>query len=384
MKYFALIWAGLWRKRMRTVLTLLSVSIAFLLFGVLDSVTSSLGAAIDSLSDTRLRTMSRVNILEPMPISYVSRIRSVPGVETVSHYTIFYGYYRDPGDGIGVGALDVDSFLDAFPELLVGDGAREAMRATRDGALVGEDLAEEHDWQIGDRVPVTSRRWAQQDGSYDWSFEIVGLVSRGEDSRIPMNEMYINYDYFDEARTTGNGTVNMYFSTLASAEISGRVAQAIDDLFANSTNETETQTEKDFVRAQINQIGDIDFFVNAIIGAVLFTLLFLTGNTMMQSVRERIPELAVLKTYGFGDWAIIALVCAEAMLLCGVAAAIGLGGAAAIFPGIFASIGAPAFAMPLSVLVTGLGIAVLLALISSASPAWRIRRLQLVDALAGR
>lgn len=383
MKYIGLIWAGLWRKRVRTILTLLSVAVAFLLYGVLYSVTSSLDAVIDSMSDTRLRTMSRMNVLEPLPLSYLSQIEGVPGVEGASHYSIFFGYYQEPSNGIGIGAIDVERFLDAYPEVIVAPEQREAMRTTRAGALVGSDLIEEYGWKIGDKIPLTSNRWAQQDGSKDWAFDVVGVV-RNEDEALPANEVWINYDYFDEARTTGNGTVNMYFEVIEDARRSTDVGEAIDRLFANSTNETETLTEKEFVRAQINQIGDIGFFVNAIIGAVLFTLMFVTGNTMMLSVRERIPELAVLKTYGFTDNAVIALVATEALILCGVAAGIGLTLAALIFPGLFASIGAPTLPLPRIVFVTGLGLAVLLGLLSSISPAWRIRRLRLVDALAGR
>jgi putative ABC transport system permease protein len=383
MKYLNLIWAALWRKRVRTTLTFLSIAVAFLLFGVLHSVTASLGAVVDAMSDSRLRTMSRFSIVEPLPLAYMHQIESVPGVRAVSHYTIFFGYYQEPSNGIGVGAIDVDRFIENYPELFV-PKEQEAMRTTRNGALVGADLASEQGWSIGDRIPVTSRRWAQQDGSMDWAFDIVGIVQPTEDNAYPANEMWINYDYFDEARVSGNGTVNMYFEVIDDPAHADGIIAAVDDLFANSASETETMTEKEFVRAQINQIGDIDFFVNAIIGAVLFTLLFVTGNTMMQSIRERIPELAVLKTYGFTDLAIVVLVAVEALVLCGAAAAVGLGVASAVFPGLFASIGAPALPMPLSVIVTGLGIALLLAIVSSASPAWRIRRLSLVDALAGR
>ena len=384
MKYLNLVWAGLWRKRARTVLTLLSVSIAFLLFGLLHSVTASLGAVVDGLSESRLRTLSRINTLEPLPLAYLPQIEALPGVKDVSHYSIFFGYYQEPTQGLGVGAIDVERFLDAFTEIVVPEDQREAMRTTRTGAVIGQDLADEYGWKIGDRVPITSRRYAQQDGSNDWVFDVVGIATRADDSQFPMNEMWINYDYFDEARTSGNGTVNMFFETIASPTQAASISSALDALFQNSPSATETVTEKEFVEDQINQVGDIEFFVNAIIGAVLFTLLFLTGNTMMQSVRERIPELAVLKTYGFTDLAIIALVCGEALLLCGAAAAVGLGLAAAIFPGVFQSIGAPALPMPTSVAVTGLVIAVALALVSSVSPAWRIRRLKLVDALAGR
>lgn len=383
MKYFTLIWAGLWRKPARTVLTLASVTVAFMLYGVLHSVTGSIDEIIDEMSDSRLRTMSRVNILEPLPIAHVPRIQNVDDVEQVSYYSVFFGYYQEPSNGLQVGALDIQRFLDVYPELEVTPAHREAMARTRTGALVGYELMEENGWEIGDRVPIVSRRWTKQDGSSEWQFDIVGTYGNVDES-LPTNEMWVNYEYFDEERTEGKGTVNLMFEAIGDPNRAAAISEEIDALFRNSPAETQTQSEKEWLRAQINQIGDINFFVTAIIGAVLFTLLFLTGNTMMQSIRERIPELAVLKTYGFRDGAVIALVCAESLILCGLAAGIGLSLAASIFPSVFAAIDAPRLPMPWSVAATGFGIAIALALVSSIAPAYRVRRLSLVDALAGR
>ena len=314
MKYLALIRAGLARRKVRTVLTGFSITIAFLLFGVLHSVTSSLDRVVDNMSDTRLRTLSSTNILDPLPLAYRQQIESLPGVRSVSHYTIFFGYYQDPDNGIGVGAIDAETFLGAFPELKLSDDALESMLRTRDGALAGAELAAEHGWEVGDRIPVSSRRWKQANGSSDWSFEIVGIYESSEDS-FPTNELWINFDYLDEARADQKGMVNMYMETIDDARDADTVIASLDALFRNSPYETETTTEKDFVRSQIDQIGDLGFLMNAIIGAVLFTLVFVTGNTMMQAVRERIPEFAVLKTYGFTDPVIAGLVWAEALIL---------------------------------------------------------------------
>jgi putative ABC transport system permease protein len=234
----------------------------------------------------------------------------------------------------------------------------------------------------GDRVPC-ARSATRKDGLDDWTFDIVGMYEFEEDS-FEADEFWIHYEYFDEARTTGNGTVNFYFELVDDPSKSAEIAERIDALFVNTSSQTQTQSETEFVRAQINQIGDIEFFVNAIVGAVLFTLLFLTANTMMQSIRERIPELAVLKTYGYTDAMVISFVCAEALVLWGVAAVVGLAAAALAFPPVFSSIGAPSLPMPYTVAAAGLGIAVLLALVSAAPPAWRVRRLNVVDALAGR
>jgi putative ABC transport system permease protein len=383
MKYLPLVWAGLWRKRARTVLTLFSVTVAFVLFGSLHGVTAAIDGIVDAMSDTRLRIMSRVNITQPLPLAHRARIETVPGVEGVSYYNFFAGYYQDPRNGVQVGAIDVETLDAIYPELDLDPAYVEAMKRTRNGALVGVALAAERGWKIGDRIPLGSAVWARKDGGKEWDFEIVGTYG-STSGKVPTTELWINYPYFDEARAAANGTVTLYFVKIGDASRAAAIGEAIDALFANSMFETQTQNEKDWLRAQIAQIGDLGFYINAIIAAVMFTLLFLTGNTMAQSVRERIPELAVLKTYGFGDGAVMSLVLAEALLLCGVAAAIGLGIAAVVSPAIYREIGAGGLSLPLSVVATGLALAAVVALVSALAPAWRVQRLNIVDALAGR
>jgi len=382
-KYLPLIWAGLWRKRVRTILTLMSVVVAFVLFGVMHGVTAGIDQIINQMSDSRLRIQSRVNITEALPIAHLARIESVPGILGVGYYNFVGAYYQDPKNQISAGAMDMSRQADLFPEIKVPAGALEAMARVRDGALIGEDLAKERGWKVGDRIPLRSTVWMRKDGAQDWTFEIVGIYSWA-DGKVPSNEFWINYAYFDEERTFGNGTVTLYFARINDPARSVQIAEQIDGLFANSSNETQTQNERDWLRGRIAQIGNMAFFVNAIIAAVMFALLFLTGNTMMQSVRERIPELAVLKTYGFTDFAVVSLVIGEALLLCGVAAGIGLGIARLASPSIFRAIGAGGLALPWSVIGAGLGVAAIVAIISALPPAWRTQRISIVDALAGR
>jgi putative ABC transport system permease protein len=383
MKYLPLIWAGLWRKRVSTVLTLFCVVFAFALFGLLHGFTAALDGIINQMSDTRLRTMSRVNITQPLPLAHRARIETVPGVDEVSYYNFFAGYYQDRSNGVQVGAIDVASFNVVYPDIQMEPKYVDAMLHTRNGALVGEDLAAERGWKIGDRIPLGSAVWTRKDGAEAWDFEIVGSY-RSPSGKVPTSELWVNYDYFDEARAAANGTVTLYFVKIHDSSRSAEIAEQIDALFANSTSETQTQSEKDWLRAQIAQIGDIGFFVNAIIAAVMFALLFVTGNTMTQSVRARIPELAVLKTYGFGDTAVMGLVLTEAVVLCSVAAALGIGIAAVLIPPIFRQVGAGGLNLPLPVVALGLGLSVAFAVVSASLPALRAQRLSIVDALAGR
>jgi putative ABC transport system permease protein len=383
MKYLPLIWAGLWRKPVRTILTLWSVIVAFVLFGVMHGVTAGIDQIINQMSDSRLRIQSRVNITETLPLAHLPRIESVPGILGVGYYNFVGAYYQEPKNQISAGAMDMSRQTELFPEIKMPAGALDAMARTRDGALIGEDLAKQRGWKVGDRIPLRSTVWMRKDGAQDWTFEILGIYSWA-DGKVPSNEFWINYAYFDEERTFGNGTVTLYFARINDPARSAQIAEQIDGLFANSSNETQTQNERDWLRGRIAQIGNMAFFVNAIIAAVMFTLLFLTGNTMMQSVRERIPELAVLKTYGFTDGAVVALVVGEALLLCGAAAGIGLAIARLASPSIFRAIGAGGLALPWDVIGTGLGVAAVVALISALPPAWRTQRMSVVDALAGR
>ena len=386
MKYLPLLWAGLWRKPIRTVLTVLSIAVAFLLFGVLNGVISGFEYAASKMSDTRLRVMNRANILESMPISYESRIARVPGVRVVAHLSILVGYYQDPKNGFSAAGLGLGPFAKMYPEMNVPADQIEAMRTTRDGAVAGIELAKRFNWKIGDRITIHSMNWVKDDGSPDWTFEIVGYVNAGEnDERVFANELYFNYEYLDEARAIGKGTVHQYVVAIDDPSHATEISQAIDHLFANSSAETTTLNEREYVVAQLRQVGDVRMFVNSIIGAVLFTLLFLAGNTMSQSVRDRIPELGVLKTLGFSDTAVSALVVVEASLLCALAAAIGLSIAAAVFPTVFASLRfAGPIPLPLKVWGIGFGIALLLGALSALIPAIHARRLTIVEALSGR
>lgn len=385
MKYLRLVWAGIWRKRVRTILTMFSIVTAFVLYGTLHGVTAGVDGAIEEMSAARLRVMNRINIIDSLPLAYKGQIEALPNVEKVAYYQTLAAYYQDPKDGIGVGAVDVDAMLDVYPEIVLPDEQRAAMRTTRTGAVIGQDMADRWGWKIGDRVPVTSRVFAKADGSRDWVFDIVGIYDFADAYEgFNANEMWVNFEYFDEERVLSKGLVLLYFIGIDDAELAAPISESVDALFANSPSPTQTMNEKDFIRAQLAQLGDLDFFVTAIIGAVFFTLLFLTGNTMMQSVRERVPELAVLKAYGFGDGLLMTLVLFEALLLCLFSAALGMGIAAAFFPQILSALNVGTLPLPLSVALLGLAFGVVLALASALPPALRARRLKVVDALAGR
>lgn len=384
MKYLPLIWAGLWRKRARTVLTLLSVITAFSLYGILDGITGAFDRAVDRYADaSQLRVTNRVNISARLPLAYRSRIARVPGVKTVVPMSILPGYYRQRSDSLTALATDVRSLL-ANSDFIVTPAELDALQRTPNGAIVGPELLAKYGWHIGDRVPLESTLYRQKDGSSTWLFDIVGSYTLKEGAFPEKDDFLVNYDYFDRARGSANGMVTLYVVKVDDPLRAAAIGAAIDSLFRNSPDETLTLTDKAYIHAQIDRIGNVAFIVNSIVGAVLFTLLFLTGNTMIQSIRERIPELAVLRTYGFNKTAIAGLVAGESLLLCLSAAAVGLGIAAAVFPSVFEAMGVAALPLETSVIETGAVIAVALALLSALPPLWRTHRLQIVDALAAR
>jgi putative ABC transport system permease protein len=382
MKYFPLLWAGLWRKRTRTLFTIFSVITAFLLFGLLQGVDAWLSNAVADSRVNRLYTVSRISYIEQLPSSYLTRIESVEGVDIVAPFQWFGGYFQDPKQPVITYVTDPKRAFAVYPEWKIPPEQFERMLRTRDGVIVGRYTAAQYGWKIGDRIPLRTSTWVRKDGSMTYDVEVVGIFSS---PALPTQERLVlmNLDYFQEASQAGNGRVGWYAFSIKDPTRSAQIASTVDQMFRNSPDETKTQNEKEFAQAQLKQLGDVGFMVRAIVGAVMFTLLFLTGNTMMQSVRERIPELAVLKTLGFTDGAVTALVLAESLLLCIFAALLGLALAALIFPAARTILGGE-IVLPPSVLGLGVGAAILLALVSGLPPAWRANRLSVVDALAGR
>jgi putative ABC transport system permease protein len=380
MKYFRLVWAGLWRKKARTILTMLSIVVAFLLFGLLQGINQGFNSVVQNLDVNRLY-ISPKTAMDGLPLSYQARIKAVPGVQHVSHWTYFGGFFRDARNVIPAFATDVPELFAIFKEIKIEPEYIEAMQRTRTGALVSDTLAKQYGWKVGDRVPIGTSIWTNKEGSNTWYFDIVGTFDVSAYG-MGFPSFYFNYGYYEESAAFGAGVVHFYLASIEDPLQGTQIAKAIDALFENSMAETRTDTESGFAQRSLEQIGDINFIVNAIVGAVLFTLLFLTANTMMQSVRERIPELAVLKTLGYSDGKVLALVLIEAFLLCIFAALIGIGLAAAIFPMLRTIMGD--LPMPPIVVWMGIGVAMLLALVSGLPPAVRAQRLNIVDALAGR
>ena len=382
MKYLVLVRAGLWRKKARTILTMLSVVVAFLLFGLLQGINQGMNHVFQSLNVDRLYVQSRISMSDGLPLSYLEQIQSVPGVRAVTHWSYFGGFYQDVQNSLPVFAIDASTQFVVYPKIKIPEDQIAAMQRTRTGAIVSAEIAAQYGWKVGDKIPLQTSIWTKKDGSDTYPVDLVGIMDISAYNAGSFPAFYINYAYLDQARAFGNGSVLYYIVSIDDPRRGSEMAATIDAKFANSSDETTTQTEQVFAQSQIKQVGDINFIANSIVGAALFTLLFLTANTMMQSVRERIPELAVLKTLGFSDRKVLTLILLEAVFLCGVSGAVGLVLARLAFSFMGSLFGALSPSAP--VLEAGFAIAMLLAVVSGFPPAWRSTRINIVDALAGR
>lgn len=383
MKYLPLIWSGIWRRRGRAVLMLLQIVCAFALFGVLQGVSSGTRQAIAATHSDRLYVASKVSTSDPLPIALLERLRATPGIRDVSPRAVFIGSgYFKTDDRIPVIAVDAEPFFRIYSEIEVSPAAAQALKNTPGGALVGSALAQRHRLKVGDRLTLQAAT-PKRDGSRDWAFDIVGVYSsHGTFGTPPPTALIANFDYVNQARATDVDRSNMFLARVNNANDAAAVSLAIDNAFANSANETRTQVEGDLVAAQLKQTVDLDFIVRAIVAAVFFALLLSVGALMMRTLRERRPELAVLKAVGFTDERIVALILTESIAFCVVAAAIGLAAGAALLPLARGLVGITR--MPAVVVVGGFVCALVLAVVAGAGPALRGSRVQVADALAGR
>ena len=385
MKYFSLVWAQLFRSRTRTLLTLLSVVAAFLLFGMLDSVRVAFSSGGSVEGANRLVVASRLSITQSLPIRLETQIRQVSGVRDVTYGMWFGGIYQDPKNFFHNFSV-APNYFDVYRELQIDPAQLQDWQQTRTGAIVGETLAKQFGWKIGDTIPLQATIFPRG-GSNDWPLELKGIY-RSKDRALAANEerqLMMNWKYFDESNDYIKNQVSWYTVTLDNPEQSSRVAQAIDAISANSDHETKTQTESAFQQAFVKQFADIGMIVTSIMGAVFFTLLLLTGNTMAQAVRERVPELATLKTLGFKDSTVLTLVMVESVLLIGLGGLIGMGLAALILPAISPkSMGMLPPHVPTPTWLVGIVLILVIGIVVGLLPALRAKRLKIVDALAGR
>lgn len=383
MSLFSLVWSNLFRRKVRTFLTLFSILIAFLLFTLLRTITGALAGDVSVEGADRLAVSPKYSIIDLLPVSHMAEISRIDGVEAIVHFTFFGGSYAGLSDFFFKAPVQPKEYFDMFTEYEIDPAQLDAFARTRTGTVVPRALAEGYGWEIGDNIPIDGDIWVQNNGQ-PWIFELVGTYDLKDGDTTLTDPFMINYDYFDEARIEGaQGLVGGFTVRISNPENAPTISAEIDALFENSSNPTRTATESEQSRQMVAQIGNIGLMMNGILSAVFFTILLLTANTMTQAFRERIPELAVLKTFGFTDTVVSMLVLAESVTLCVVGGALGIGLATLVAGEIrplIESFISP-FQLTAETVISAFLIAIALGLVVGLAPAITAKRLQIVDAL---
>jgi putative ABC transport system permease protein len=381
-KYLFLTWSNLKRKKLRTMLTMFSIIIAFMLYALLAAIHMAFVGGVQFAGKDRLIVRHKISLIQLLPASYESKIEAVPGVDAAVAQTWFGGYYQDPKNFFFQTPVNPEEFLNMFPEFVVTPEAKKKWLETRTGAIAGKSTAEKFGWKIGDTIPIISPLWTHDNGNQSWEFQLVGTydaAKKGTDT----TGFFFRYVYFDEARPDwGKGQVGWYTIRVKDASKNTEIAAAVDKEFENSPAETKTEPEGAFASSFVKQMGNITLIVASIMGAVFFTILLVAGNTMAQAVRERVGELGVLKAIGFTNTQVMVLVLLESCLMALLGGLIGLGLAWLIISRGDPTNGMmPLFFLPVRDAVYGLGIALALGLITGIFPSVQALRLRVADAL---
>ncbi len=385
MYYFYFIIKNLGRKKVRTILTILSIMIAFLLFGLLRSLSVAFNSGAEIAGEDRLITINKVTLIQPLPYSYLSKVRALEGVNKVTLANWFGGYYQEQKNQFPQFPVEAETYFDIYKEMYkLPPEQMTAWKNDRVGVVIGRALAQKFNWKVGNRIPLIGM-FPQKNGSTTWEFVIDGIYD-AKDKRADTSGMLMHYDYFDKARQFGEGTLGWLIIKVKNPAQAGQVAAAVDALFANSFTETKTSSEKDFAKSFAKQFADIGLITTLILSAVFFTMLLVAGNTMAQSFRERIPEVAILKTLGFSDIAVMLLVLMESLVVVLLGGIAGLIVAAKIITALADKFAAnlPGLSFSMGIFVDGVVAMLLLGFLTGIIPAVQGLRLNIVAALRRR
>jgi putative ABC transport system permease protein len=376
MKYLPFIFRNLFRKKTRTLLTIGSIAVALFLFGLLVTIETALNAGVDVAGVDRLIVRNKISLIMPLPLSYQERLRQIDHVSEATFASWFGGIYQEPKNFFAQFAIDTDTYRTVFPEYEIPYDQWQDFLADREGAVVGRETADRFDWKVGDRIPLQAPIWGGT-----WEFNIRAIYE-GTEAGHDESLFFFQGKYLEERRPWGEGMVGWYTVKIDDADNAVAVSRTIDERFANSPYETSTETEQAFAAGFAKQIGNIKMLIMSIGAVVLFTLLLVTGNTMAMAVRERVPELGVLKTLGFGDKTVLFLVLAESLMIAAVGGALGIGMAKLFTMGGDPTGGMlPVFYLSTGEMLLGLGIAIFVGLAAGSIPALTAMNLRIVDAL---
>lgn len=381
----ALVWTNFKRRKGRLALTLLSLLIAFLLFGVLMAARYgfTFQGSHSEASARRLVTVNKVAPFSSLPVAYAGRIAGIPGIEATAYASAMFGWYQKQPNYVLVMGVPEDGFFETYPDLTVNAAARRAWRADRTGALISPQLAKRFGWKIGDHIPIMTQT-KQADGSTTWYFNIDGFVtSKTQASNGGISRVIAHYKYLDEGRASGKGTVASFSELLTNSDDAGTVSTAIDNLFANSAPQTRTATEDALIRSIYAQAGDVAGILVDVSAAVFFSMLLVIGAIVLHSVHERWTEYAVLRALGFRRGSITTIVVAEAVLTCLIGGLLGLGLAALLIAALHSAVAQylPGLMLTGDTALIAIGLMIVFGLVVSVLPAWQAARQSVHDAL---
>ncbi len=389
MSILKLVWRNLLRRKFRTVLTVASLVVAFFLLCTLRTLVTTIQSGTDAASASRLIVQSAVSLFVDLPLSYQTKIQGVPGIERISKWQWFGGYYQEPRNRFAQFAVDPETTLAIYPEMEIIDGSREGFLSNRRGALIGDGLVEQYGWKIGDSVPILPELFPHPDGpGVAWEFEIAA-VYRPTARNFDPNMMMFHWDYFEDTVKAERGDapgVGTYILSLKPGADPTTVMGSVDTLFENGPQRVQATSESEFQKQFVSMLGNVPFFVSTIGGGVLAAILLAVVNTMLMAGREQTRDIGILKALGFTDGDAVRLLALQSLLLCLVGGGLGLLLARVTEPGIASALGSmfPGYRVRPETFVFGAVVAVLIGLFAGVAPAWRAARLDTVNALASK
>jgi putative ABC transport system permease protein len=383
-RWLPLVWANLRRRKLRLALTFASIVIAFLLFGLLEAVRTSMVEGVNMAGADRLVMRNKAGLTAPLPLAYYEKIKAAEGIRAVASQSWFGAEFRtpqNPKEPFALFATQPGALLDVQSELKLPDAEKKAWLQDRQALIVGQTLAQKFGWKVGDRVPIRSQFLKKTDGTDTWTFNIVAVFSTG--AQFIDGSAYMNFDYYNESLAFAKDNIGSAAIRVNDATQATAIAKKLDAMFANSDAETETATEREWIKHWIDQIGDMTIIITSVTLAVFFTMLLVTANRMAQSVRERTNEIGVMKTLGFGSALIVLLVLLESLLLTLSAGLSGIGLAKLLSLGLAPQLkgNLPGFALRGNTILFATLLMIAFGLVAGLWPSLMAMRLKVVDAL---
>ncbi|MDQ7050098.1 MAG: FtsX-like permease family protein [Enterobacterales bacterium] len=378
-----LVYKNLTRKKMRLFLTCFAIFIAFLIFGAVSALKGALDSGVEMSADNRLVVINKINFTQPLPFSYVNKVKALDGVKNVTHANWFGGYYQEPSKQLMTMAVEGATYFKVYDELTIEPENYTNWMKNQTGLLIGERIAEQYGWKVGDKIPISSNIFSHKDGGHTWQFTIQGIF-KPLDQKTDTSYVILHYKYFKETQTFGGTSVGWLILTTQSPSLNEQVAKAIDANFVNSAAETKTSTEKAFNKAFIEQIGNIGLIIYGVVFMAFFTILIVVGNTMVLAVRERTKEIAVFKTLGFSSMRIFKMILTESFLLSFIGGLLGMVGAYLVVGGVSKGLAGilPNLLIGPNTWAQAIGYMLLLGFVTGIIPAINALRLNIVSAFS--